>query len=115
MVKQRLLGLFVQDVKNVVVINMKIEERILRRNQEDIVWIGLALEQFYNSDAGTIVRAMINAITTRQFLGEENHISADRKLGRAEGLSLLTSDIEIAIDNMKRLTEEIKEEQRLEA
>ncbi len=93
---------------------MTIEERIVRRNQEDIIEIGSALEQFYNSAAGTVVRALANAITTRQFLGEDNHISADRKLGRAEGLSLLITDIELAIDDMKRLTVELKEEQKLE-
>lgn len=93
---------------------MTIEERIVRHNQEDIIYIGEALEKFYNSDAGTIFRALANSITTKQFLGEDNHISADRKLGRAEGLSLLITDIEMAIDDMKRLTVEIKEEQRLE-
>ena len=93
---------------------MNIEERILRRNQEDVIEIGSALEIFYNSPAGTIVRAMVNAITTKQFLGEDNHFSADRKLGRAEGLALLITDIELAIDDMNRLTIEIKEDQRLE-
>lgn len=93
---------------------MNIEERLLRGSQEDILEIGSALETFYNGPSGTIVRALANAITTRQFIGEENHISADRKLGRAEGLALLISDIEIAIDDMKRLTVDIKEEQRLE-
>lgn len=93
---------------------MKIEERIIRREQEDIITIGQTLEKFYDSDAGTILRAMANAITTTQFTGtEDNHTSADRKLGRAEGISLLITDIELAIDDMKRLTIEIKEEQSL--
>ena len=92
---------------------MKIEERMIRREQEDLIEIGSALEKFYNGAAGTIVRAMVNAITTKQFLGEDNHISSDRKLGRAEGLSLLITDIEIAIDDMKKLQAEVKEEQRI--
>ncbi len=95
--------------------SMRIEERMVRRNQEDIIEIGSALETFYDSPAGTIVRAMVNAITTRQFIEiEDNRISADRKLGRAEGLSILITDIELAIDDMKRLTVELKEDQRLE-
>ncbi len=90
---------------------MKIEERIVRHNQEDIIEIGSALEKFYNGSAGTIVRALANAITTRQFTGiEDNHTSADRKLGRAEGVALLITDIELAIDDMKRLIIENKEE-----
>lgn len=94
---------------------MTIEERIVRHNQEDIVEIGSALENFYNSSAGTIVRAMANAITTKQFTGvEDNASSADRKLGRAEGISLLITDIEMAIDDMRRLKMDIKEDQRME-
>lgn len=92
---------------------MKIEERMIRRNQEDIIEIGSALEKFYNGSAGTIVRAMVNSITTQQFTNtEDNQTSADRRLGRAEGLSLLITDIELAIDDMRRLNTEFKEDQR---
>jgi hypothetical protein len=92
---------------------MKIEERMMRRSEEDIIEIGSALETFYNSPAGTIVRAMANAITTRQFTGtEDNETMAAKKLGRAEGISLLITDIELAIDDMKRLNVEIKEDQK---
>lgn len=90
---------------------MTIEERIIRRNQEDIIWIGLALENFYNGEAGTILRAMANAITTEQFTNTEDNVtSADRKLGRAEGVHTLINRIELAIEDMQRLNEEIKEE-----
>lgn len=93
---------------------MKIEERLVRRNNEDIIEIGSALETFYNGPAGTIIRAMANAITTDQFTGvNDNLTSADRKLGRAEGINILITGIEIAIDDMKRLTSEIKEDQRI--
>jgi hypothetical protein len=93
---------------------MNIEQRMMRRNDEDIIEIGSALEKFYNSPAGTIVRAMANAITTRQFTGvEDNETMAAKKLGRAEGVSLLITDIELAIDDMNRLTREIKEDQKL--
>lgn len=94
---------------------MKIEERLFRKNQEDIIEIGLAMEGFYNSDAGTIFRAMANSIVTEQFTNDrDNMTSADKKLGRAEGIHLIIKDIETAIDDMKRLTVELKEEQRLE-
>ncbi len=94
---------------------MTIEERIVRHNQEDIIEIGAALEIFYNSSAGTIVRAMANAITTRQFTATEDNVtSSDKKLGRAEGVSILITDIELAIDDMRRLKMDIKEDQLLE-
>lgn len=94
---------------------MTIEERLVRRNSEDIIEIGSALEQFYNSPAGTIVRAMSNAITYEQFISTEDNLTpADKKLGRAEGVSILIHRIELAIDDMNRLNAEIKEEQKLE-
>lgn len=87
---------------------------MIRREQEDIIYIGMALENFYNGDAGEVVRAMANAITTRQFTGiDDNQSRAEKKLGRAEGISLLITDIELAIDDMKRLTADIKEDQRV--
>jgi hypothetical protein len=93
---------------------MKIEDRLLRKSQEDIIEIGSALEQFYNSPAGTIVRAMANAITTNQFINTtDNETAASRRLGRAEGISILITDIELAIDDMRRLSTDLKEEQRI--
>lgn len=94
---------------------MKIEDRIIRRNQEDIIEIGSSLEKFYNGSAGTIVRAIANAITMEQFTNiEDNITSSDKRLGRAEGINMLIHRIELAIDDMQRLTAEIKEEQKLE-
>lgn len=94
---------------------MKIEDRIIRRSQEDIIEIGSALEVFYNGPAGTIVRAIANTITMEQFTNlEDNITSSDKKLGRAEGINMLIHRIELAIDDMQRLTVEIKEEQKLE-
>ena len=94
---------------------MTIEERIVRNNQEDVIWIGMALDSFYNSDAGTIFRAMANAITHEQFINTDDHVTpADKKLGRAEGVNLIIERIERAIEDMNRLNAEIKEEQRLE-
>ncbi len=94
---------------------MNIEERIVRHTQEDIIEIGMALEGFYNSSAGTVVRAMANAITHEQFINTEDNItSSDKRLGRAEGVNLLINRIEIAIEDMQRLIIETKEEQKLE-
>lgn len=93
---------------------MKIEEKIYRASrgfQDEKIEIGSALQKFYNGVSGSIIRAMVNAITSEQFEGMDNHISAERKLGRAEGLAMLVKRIELAIQNMEELTMEIKEEQ----
>ncbi len=93
---------------------VNIKERMIRKEPEDIIQIGMALESFYNSDAGEIVRCIANAITTKQFTGiDDNQSRAEKKLGRAEGISLLITDIELAIDDMRRYTAEIKEEQKV--
>lgn len=93
---------------------MKIEERMMRKSQEDIMEIGSALEKFYDSPAGTIVRAIANARTVEQYTQvEDNKTSSDRRLGRAEGIHILITDIELAIDDMRRLSVELKEDQRV--
>lgn len=90
---------------------MQISDRIVRREIEDRVEIGIRLEDFYNSDAGTVIRAMINARISEQFSNPEDaKTSADRKLGRAEGLQMLINDIELAIQDMKQLTAPIEEQ-----
>jgi hypothetical protein len=93
---------------------MKIEQRLVRMNEEDVIEIGSALEKFYNGSAGTIIRAMVNAITLEQFTAvEDNKTSSDKRLGRAEGVNMLINRIEMAIDNMQRREAEVREEQQL--
>lgn len=93
---------------------MTIDEKLVRRSQDDVIEIGSALEILYNSPTGVILRAMANAIVTEQFTGIEDNSSADRKLGRAEGVTLLISNIELAIDDKQRLQVEIKDDQKAE-
>lgn len=90
---------------------MKIEERLIRHTQEDIIEIGLAVERFYAGDAGAIFRAMINGRITEEGTRhiENNSVSADRVLGRIEGFNLIRDDIERCIQDMKSLTTPLPE------
>lgn len=91
---------------------MKIEERLLRRELEDIVEIGQLLEKFYNSASGTIVRAIIQGLLTSEAQGhwDDHKISGDRILGRIEGINMVREKIEIGIQEMKLKTERLPEE-----
>lgn len=93
---------------------MKIEDRMIRRSQEDIIEIGQVAEKFYNGQAGALFRAIVNAIVLEQISQEQDTITnADRRLGRAEGANKVRDFIELAIADMKKLTEpQIEDESR---
>lgn len=85
---------------------MKIEERMVRRTQEDVIEIGQVADKFYNGQAGALFRAIVNAIVLEQISQEQDTITnADRRLGRAEGANKVRDYIEMAIVDMKKLTE----------
>lgn len=89
----------------------KIEELLLEHSTESIIEIGYILEKFYNGQAGSVFRAIINARIKEQISQlQDTQLSADRRLGRAEGMQIIQDDIEIAIEQMKSLTTPIKEE-----
>ena len=79
---------------------MKIEERLVRRELEDIIEIGQVLERFYNAQAGTIVRAIIQGLLTAEARThwDNTEVSGDRILGRIEGINMVRQSIELAIN-----------------
>jgi len=84
---------------------MKIEEKMLRRSQEDVIEIGEKLKKFYNSDAGAVIRAIINTIIIENISQEyDKDISSDRRLGRCEGVNKVRDMIEMGIVEMEKLT-----------
>ena len=84
---------------------MKIEEKMIRRSQEDVIEIGQVMEKFYNGQAGSVFRAIVNAIILENVSSETDvHTPADRRLGRAEGANKVRDFIEMAILDMKKLT-----------
>lgn len=90
---------------------MKIEERLIRHNQEDIIVIGEIMEKFYSSQAGTIMRAFINGHICDEAKRHyyEDTIPADRVLGRIEGFQIIIDDVERAIQDKAKLTEPLTE------
>lgn len=84
----------------------KVEEMMLRRDQEDIIEIGQILQKFYNGQAGMIFRAMVNGRIKQQVSQlQDTTTNADRRLGRAEGVQMIQDDIELAIAQMESLTQ----------
>jgi len=88
---------------------MKIEHRLVRRNLDDIIEIGNILERFYNGAAGTILRAFINGRKSEECKLHQldPKVSAERVLGRLEAYQNIVDDIEIAIQEKTKLTEDI--------
>jgi hypothetical protein len=88
----------------------KIEELLVERNPQSIIEIGQILEKFYNGQAGTIFRAMVNGRIKEQVSQlDDIKTNADRRLGRAEGIQMIQDDIELAIQQMHSLTMPQKE------
>jgi hypothetical protein len=91
---------------------MNIAERLIRREQEDIIEIGNVMDAFYSSDAGVILRAIINGQICKEGNSHyyEAKIPADRILGRIEGFQKVIDSIELAIKDKDDLTRPIPEE-----
>lgn len=91
---------------------MTLEERLSRQSNEDKIELGNILDRFYSSDAGTLVRAMMNGRIKEQFVAvDDTKTSADRRLGRAEGIQLLQDDIELVIQRKNNLIAPLEEGQ----
>lgn len=84
---------------------MNIEERMVRREPEDVIEIGRALEVFYDSAAGSILRALVNgrvALESKEHRNDDR-IKPSRVLGRIEAYHQILDDIEMAISQYKNL------------
>lgn len=95
---------------------MNIEERMVRREPEDIIEIGRSLEDFYNSAAGSILRAMVNGRVSLEakMHREGSKIKPGRALGRIEAYQQLLDDIELAIAQYHSLIQPIPEPEQEE-
>lgn len=89
---------------------MKLEERIRRNVIEDKLYIGELVETHINSEFGTLLKLIINGIIAEELMASRgNHqTSADRHLGRIEGLSTLQERLDYCIEEKNILTEEHK-------
>lgn len=87
---------------------MKIEERLIRKREEDIIEIGRILERFYNGQAGIVIRSLINGLISTERVNHQYNldIPADRVLGRLEAYQNVIDKIELGIQEMRQLTEE---------
>ena len=94
---------------------MKIDQRLVRRRQEDIIEIGNIIEKFYNGQGGAILRAIINGRKSEEAKIHQTELAtlhptpAERVLGRIEAYQNIIDDIEQAIEDKNRLIEPIEE------
>lgn len=90
---------------------MTIVERLIRREMEDIIEIGNIMDVFYSSEAGIVVRAIINGQISKESASHyfDAKIPADRILGRIEAFQKVIDSIELAIKDKDDLTRPIPE------
>lgn len=90
----------------------KAEELMMARTTDSIIEIGEILQKFYNGQAGAIFRAMVNGRIKEQVSQlQDVTTTADRRLGRAEGIQMIQDDIEMAIAQMESLTQPLQQEE----
>lgn len=89
----------------------KTEELMMARTTDSIIEIGEILQKFYNGQAGAIFRAMVNGRIKEQVSQlQDVTTTAERRLGRAEGIQMIQDDIEMAIAQMESLTQPLPQE-----
>lgn len=91
---------------------MTIVERLIRREPEDVIEIGNIMDAFYSSEAGTVLRAIINGQISKESNAHyyDSKIPAERILGRIEAFQKVIDSIELAIKDKDDLTRPIPEE-----
>lgn len=88
-----------------------IEERMIRRNMEDIEYLGDLVEQHYSGEFGKVLTALTQGRVMEEALRTKNGESPDRILGRIEMAAKLTQDLEQFIVDRDRLREPVKKEE----
>ncbi len=91
---------------------MRIKEALIRKDTSDIVYIGEVAQKMYESEAGELLRALLNGYIGEEAIRhkEDEKTSADRVLGRIEMCQTILDDIEFMIDQARKLKEPIIEE-----
>lgn len=95
---------------------MNIEERMIRRDPQDIIEIGRLLEVMYDSAVGSILRAMVNGRISLEAKQHTNGspIKPGRALGRIEAYQTFLDDIERAISQYHSLIQPLPENEQQE-
>lgn len=93
-----------------------IEERMIRRNIEDIEYLGDLVERHYTGEFGKVLTALTQGRVMEEALRHKNGESSERVLGRIEMAAKLTQDLEQFIADRDRLrAPKEKEEQLIES
>lgn len=81
----------------------RMEEALLRQNDEDIIYIGNIAEQLYYGAGGELLRAIIKGMVTQESRRYKDEIKtpADRCLGRIEAYNNIIDSIEQSIADGK--------------
>jgi len=90
-----------------------IEERMIRRSNEDIEYLGDLVERHYQGEFGKVLTALTQGRVMEEALRAKNGESPDRILGRIEMAAKLTQDLEQFIIDRDTLRQPRKKEEAL--
>ncbi len=96
---------------------MNISERLIRREEQDILEIGNIIKATYYGQFGEVLKAIVDGLITYDLtLNQRNErdvvpLSSDRLLGRLEGYQTVINKLELAIQEADSLREPIEEDE----
>jgi hypothetical protein len=93
-------------------------QRISRNNIEDQIYLGQLVEKATKGEFGDLLRCLCNGVqkeTLTMSQSEHSKLSADRYLGRLEGIDILTEKLVLMVDNLTSLQEEKRSSERVKS
>lgn len=93
---------------------MTIAERLVRRSNEDKIYVGELVGRVYGTEFGEVIRALINGLITKELSMKDVRFAEGRLLGRCEGYQEVINNIEQMIAEAEALKMPVEEEREEE-
>lgn len=88
---------------------MRIEDRLKRQNEEDLVIIGDIIDHFFKSDMGKIFTNGLNNLKSMELHNSRaRDTSAEKVVGRLEAYETIVADLQGFVDRKNELQEPVK-------
>ena len=95
---------------------MKVKDRLVRQNEEDIIEIGRIVKTAYYGKFGEVLKAIVEGLVTEILTYHQSNpndrmpMSAERLLGRLEGYQTIINKLEESIFQAEEAQKPIRED-----
>ena len=98
-------------------ISDSLAEKISRNDLQDQIYLGTVVQNATNGEFGTLLNLLVNGLIEEELALSisDKDVNSDRVLGRIEGVQKVIDRIESCIVRKDHLTEDMKEEQQVNA